>query len=72
MASTATQSSEVNGVTNGVNGAHHDTKPDVDALIIGAGFAGLRMIHELRKLGLSLKVLEAGTGVSSAVGIIPT
>jgi hypothetical protein len=35
-----------------------------DALIIGAGFAGLYMLHSLRdKLGLSARVLEAGNGV---------
>lgn len=48
--------------TNGVNGA--ETKPDYDAIIIGAGFGGLRMIHELRKVGLSnLKLIEAGSSV---------
>jgi cation diffusion facilitator CzcD-associated flavoprotein CzcO len=35
-----------------------------DALIIGAGFAGMYMLHSLRdKLGLSARVLEAGNGV---------
>lgn len=48
---------------NGVNGSHQQTKPDYDIFIIGAGFAGLRMIHEARKLGLSYKVVEAGTSV---------
>jgi hypothetical protein len=33
----------------------------IDALVIGAGFAGLYQIHCLRiRLGLSTKVLEAG------------
>src|SRR2546426_5691610 len=36
---------------------------EVDAIVIGAGFGGLRMLHELRELGLSVKVLEAGTDV---------
>jgi cation diffusion facilitator CzcD-associated flavoprotein CzcO len=37
---------------------------DFDAVIIGAGFAGLYMLHSLRdKLGLSARVLEAGNGV---------
>jgi len=49
--------------TNGVNGTHQPTKPDYDVIIIGAGFAGLRMIHEVRKLGLSYKVVEAGSSV---------
>lgn len=48
--------------TNGVNGTHL-ANPDYDAIIVGAGFGGLRMIHELRKQKLSLKCFEAGTGV---------
>ena len=33
----------------------------IDALVIGAGFAGLYQLHCLRdRLGLSTKVLEAG------------
>src|SRR5215470_12172107 len=35
----------------------------VDALIVGAGFAGMYMLHRLRGLGLSAVVIEAGTGV---------
>jgi cation diffusion facilitator CzcD-associated flavoprotein CzcO len=34
-----------------------------DALVVGAGFAGLYMLHRLRGLGLSARVLEAGSGV---------
>ena len=35
-----------------------------DAIIIGAGFSGLYQLHSLRdKLGLKVKVLEAGDGV---------
>lgn len=36
---------------------------EVDAIVVGAGFAGLRALHTLRNLGLQVKVLEAGTGV---------
>ena len=37
---------------------------DLDALVIGAGFAGLYQLICLRdRLGLSVKVLEAGEGV---------
>ncbi|MEZ5931238.1 MAG: NAD(P)/FAD-dependent oxidoreductase [Alphaproteobacteria bacterium] len=36
---------------------------DVDALVVGAGFAGLYMLHRLRGLGLSALVLERGDGV---------
>jgi cyclohexanone monooxygenase len=39
------------------------TLPEVDAVVVGAGFAGLRTIHELRRLGLSMQVFEAGTDV---------
>ena len=36
----------------------------VDALIIGAGFAGMYQLHLLReKLGLNARVIEAGDGV---------
>ena len=34
-----------------------------DAVIIGAGFAGLYMLHRLRKLGLTARVFERGDGV---------
>ena len=35
----------------------------VDAVIVGAGFAGMVMLHRLRGLGLSAIVFEAGGGV---------
>ena len=34
-----------------------------DVLIVGAGFAGMYMLHRLRQLGLRAGVLEAGAGV---------
>lgn len=34
----------------------------LDALVVGAGFAGLFMHYRLRELGLSSRVLEAGAG----------
>ena len=34
-----------------------------DAVIVGAGFAGLYMLHRLRGLGLTAQVYEAGKGV---------
>ena len=34
-----------------------------DAVIIGAGFAGLCMLHRLRQLGLTVRVYERGAGV---------
>jgi cyclohexanone monooxygenase len=39
-----------------------DTR-DVDVLVIGAGFAGLRTLHTMRGLGMSVAVLEAGDGI---------
>jgi cyclohexanone monooxygenase len=36
---------------------------DLDAVIVGAGFAGLYMLHRLRGLGISARVYEAGDGI---------
>jgi cation diffusion facilitator CzcD-associated flavoprotein CzcO len=36
---------------------------EVDVVIVGAGFAGLYMLHRLRGLGFSARVFEAATGV---------
>ena len=37
---------------------------EFDAIVVGAGFSGLYMLHKLRDgLGLSVRVLEAGDGV---------
>jgi len=38
-------------------------KIDFDAVVIGAGFAGMYMLHRLRGLGFSARVIEAGKGV---------
>ena len=35
----------------------------LDAVIVGAGFAGLCMLHRLRGLGLSARIYEAGRGI---------
>jgi cyclohexanone monooxygenase len=35
----------------------------LDAVVVGAGFAGLYMLHRLRGLGLTARVFEAGAGV---------
>ena len=37
--------------------------PDCDVLVIGAGFAGLYMLHKLREAGFRAHVIEAGSGV---------
>ena len=39
------------------------TEQAFDAIIVGAGFAGMYMLHKLRGMGLSARVIEAGTGV---------
>ena len=41
--------------------ARHETVFDV--VIVGAGFAGMYMLHRARRLGLSARLLEAGSGV---------
>ena len=35
----------------------------LDALVVGAGFAGLYMLHRFKQLGLNARILEAGGGV---------
>ena len=39
------------------------TELDYDVIVIGAGISGLYQLHTLRKHGLRVRVLEAGTGV---------
>jgi phytoene dehydrogenase-like protein len=50
--------------------AQQDERPAVatwdrgyDAIIVGAGFGGICMLHRLRGLGLSVQVFETGSGV---------
>ena len=38
-------------------------RKDFDAIIVGAGFAGLYMLHKLRGIGLTARVFEAGEDV---------
>ena len=40
-----------------------DGGPELDVVIVGAGFAGLYQLHRLRGLGLSVVLLEAGAGL---------
>ena len=44
------------------NGTHADTA-DVDAVVVGAGFSGMYMLHRLRELGLSAQVYEKADDV---------
>jgi cation diffusion facilitator CzcD-associated flavoprotein CzcO len=36
---------------------------ELDAVVVGAGFAGLYMLYRLRGMGLSVRVFEAGGGI---------
>ena len=36
---------------------------DFDAIVVGAGFAGLYMLHKMREIGLSARLYETGSGV---------
>ena len=40
-----------------------ETGTEFDAVIVGAGFAGMYMLHRLREQGFSARVYEAGEGV---------
>ncbi|MBI5089091.1 MAG: NAD(P)/FAD-dependent oxidoreductase [Actinobacteria bacterium] len=42
------------------------TADEYDAVIVGAGFAGLYALHKLRSLGLRCRAYEAGDGVGGA------
>jgi cation diffusion facilitator CzcD-associated flavoprotein CzcO/acetyl esterase/lipase len=39
------------------------SSPDLDVLVVGAGFAGLYMLHHLRQLGFAAKVIESAGDV---------
>ena len=43
--------------------AHGDAVVHVDAVVVGAGFAGMYMLHRLREGGLSVRAFEAGDDV---------
>ena len=49
------------GPTNSPAPAQADS--NFDMIIVGAGFAGLYMLHKARQLGLRVRVFEAGDGV---------
>jgi cation diffusion facilitator CzcD-associated flavoprotein CzcO len=50
-----------------VQAVRHEASPatglDFDAVVIGAGVAGLYQLYKLRELGLRVRVFEAGSGV---------
>ncbi|MBT2187367.1 flavin-containing monooxygenase [Sphingobium nicotianae] len=43
-----------------------DTAQEFDAVVIGAGFAGIYMLHKLRQQGLRVRLFEAGDGPGGA------
>ncbi|KAK4895591.1 hypothetical protein LTR27_006374 [Elasticomyces elasticus] len=49
--------------TNGSNGHAETPHIELDALIVGAGFAGVYLLHRLRQEGYNVKIAEAGTGL---------
>src|SRR3954468_17573015 len=40
-----------------------DRMDEKDVVVVGAGFAGMYMLHRVRGLGLTARVFEAGSGV---------
>ena len=58
--------SEMQPNAEAVANDRHGRDPEtatLDAVVVGAGFAGLYMLHRLRGLDLSVRVFEAGEGV---------
>ena len=49
---------KANGAARG-----HGEAPRYDAIVIGAGIAGIYQLYRLRQLGLSVRVFETGTDV---------
>jgi cyclohexanone monooxygenase len=43
--------------------AKAESNDQFDAIVVGAGFAGLYLLHRLRKMGLRVRVFEAADGV---------
>ncbi|MFT5182254.1 MAG: cation diffusion facilitator CzcD-associated flavoprotein CzcO [Alphaproteobacteria bacterium] len=45
------------------NGDDRAAATDFDVVVVGAGFAGMYTLHRLREMGLSVRVVEAGSDV---------
>src|SRR5690349_17928988 len=55
---------EVSAMSGGNDpGSTRSTDPDLDVVGVGAGFAGLYLLHRLRGLGFKVKVLESADDV---------
>src|SRR5512134_785781 len=48
---------------HGRSGMTTTAKTELDVVVVGAGFAGLVMLHHLRAHGFSVRVFETGTGI---------
>lgn len=62
-------------ISNGVNGHTSNTDEvhiELDALIVGAGFSGVYLLHRLRQEGFSAKIAEAGTALGGIWYVSPT
>lgn len=56
-------SSHANGHANSQTANFEPVHLDLDALIVGAGFAGVYLLYQLRKEGLNARIVEAGRGL---------
>ncbi|MGH8598094.1 MAG: NAD(P)-binding protein, partial [Gammaproteobacteria bacterium] len=45
-----------------MNASSQSTDHELDAVVVGAGFAGIYMLQRLRNLGFTARVLEAASG----------
>lgn len=55
--------SAVNTRADSPNGVQPTAKEPLDALVVGAGFAGVWALYKLRQRGFTAKIVEAGTGL---------
>lgn len=53
----------MSGLQQNIEGNGAEQVEEFDAIVVGAGFSGMYMLHRLRALGLSVRVLERGDGV---------
>ena len=54
---------EMSEVNAGAAHAGSQSESNLELIIVGAGFAGMYMLHRARGLGLAARVFEAGSGV---------
>lgn len=50
-------------MTNRAKGKSDVVELDLDAVVIGGGFAGVYLLYKLRKEGFNVKLIEAGSGL---------